>query len=85
MRQLPRDLTVRAGWLTYAERVVPADAGAAQKLETRRAFYAGAQHLLNINAAIGEPEISENTGVEILASLQKELLQFVADVLEGRS
>lgn len=38
-------LIIKAGWVSYKHLVIPATASATQIEETRRGFYAGAQHL----------------------------------------
>jgi len=38
---------IEAGWTSYRYMVVPKNAGAVQVEETRKAFFAGAQHLLS--------------------------------------
>lgn len=76
---------VRDGWYQYVERVLPPNASATQKAETRRAFYAGAWHVLSTMQDIGEPDISEDQGVAILESIKTEILGFLDDVKAGRA
>jgi hypothetical protein len=78
---------IRDGWQDYAERVLPAGASAVQRQETRRAFYAGAWELLCRYAEIGEPEISEDEGVEVLEAIRREIEAFfrtIGSPAEGR-
>jgi hypothetical protein len=77
-------LNVRSGWFSYAERVLPSDAPSVQKQETRRAFYAGAAHALDVMLRLGEDDVSEDAGVEVLEALRQECRRFVEDVLAGR-
>lgn len=80
MRRLIED-----GWLSYAEHVLPSGASATQKRETRRAFYAGAGLLFEkLTNAVGPDDVSEDDGVEIMASVQTEIEAFLRDVKAGR-
>lgn len=79
-----RSRLIEMGWRTYAERVVPRDAGRTQVQECRRAFYGGAAHLLAALADVGEDDVSEAEGVARLESAGQEIQQFVNDVLGGR-
>lgn len=72
------------GWRTYAEHVLPSGAPKVQTQETRRAFYAGAQHLLSIYWEIAGDDVSEDEGVRRLESVRAELQRFVNDVQSGR-
>jgi hypothetical protein len=79
---------IRDGWQDYAEKVLPADAPPVQKQETRRAFYAGAWEILMRMADLGEPDISEDQGAEVLEATKREIERFVASVgtsAEGRA
>jgi hypothetical protein len=78
---------VRDGWQSYAEKVLPKNAPAVQRQETRRAFYAGAMHLLSTMMDLGEPDVDEDAGAELLAATQREIEAFVKGIgtpLEGR-
>lgn len=54
-----------------------------QMIETRRAFYAGAQSVLKIMHKIGD--VSDEAGVAILEGLATEILNFSTDVGEGKA
>lgn len=73
-------LTVGMGWDTYMARVVPRGAPPEQIRETRRAFYAGAGHLVGILDTIASDAISEDLGVQILDRLHAELRAYVQTV-----
>lgn len=68
--------TVREGWVSYRDQVMPADAGDVQKQETERAFHAGAWHALMIAVRIGEPDISNDEGVRIFEAMRVELMDY---------
>ena len=46
---------IEAGWASYRHLVIPASASATQIEETRRGFYAGAQHLFGSIMTVLEP------------------------------
>lgn len=82
-----RGRLIRDGWQAYAEKILPKNAPVVQRQETRRAFYAGAWELLSRYADLGEPEISEDEGVEVLDATTCEIEAFVRSLgtpLEGR-
>jgi hypothetical protein len=72
-----------ARWKSYESRVLPADADETQRLETRRAFYAGAWHLLQVMIRLGEDDVTEDAGTLAVSRLEGELEEFVRDVLRG--
>ena len=47
-----------------------------QRDEMRKCFYAGATAIMAVNGRIGEPDISEKLGCQILDSIKHELLAF---------
>lgn len=77
-----RDL-VRSYWESYEEHCVPREAGPEQRTETRRAFYAGALFTIMVLDRIGEPDVPEREGLEIMSMLRAECEEFVAEQLEG--
>lgn len=40
--------SLRSEWLSYLEKVIPADSGSTQVIESRRAFYAGARAMFGL-------------------------------------
>lgn len=71
-------------WDSYARNVVPADACAEQKTETRRAFYAGAQSLLVAMLTGLDPESDMTEGdMDRMDGIHVELRQFARDVEAG--
>lgn len=73
-------------WMSYRESVVPANAGPTQVVESRRAFYAGAECLLVGVMKMLDPG-TEPTDADLarMESLHAELLAFAKDVAEGRA
>lgn len=54
-----------------------------QMIETRRAFYAGAQSVLKVMSKIGD--VSDEAGAAIIEGLATEVLNFAMDVGEGKA
>jgi len=75
--------SIAEAWDKYREKVVPENCSLIQSMETRRAFYAGAQSMLAIIKNIGEKAITEDHGIAILERLQEEQLEFLAAILRG--
>jgi hypothetical protein len=78
------NFSVDEAWKYYVARVLPMGAHPSQLLETRRAFYSGAATVLGIAIRIGEPDIGEERGVEILESLRAEMGRFLARIGSDR-
>ncbi len=75
---------IEAQWQSYMKDVVPKEAGATQIRETRRAFFAGAEAMMNICQAVGTEHVSEAEGAQIMEGAYQELQRFCAGVREGR-
>ena len=72
-------------WRSYSERVIPAHAGAVQRQEMRRAFYAGATTLLaSIMVALDPGTEPTDADLQRMQGIQDELDQFVADLQRGK-
>jgi hypothetical protein len=74
---------IRKAWETYDRNVVPKDAGDAQRLETRRAFFAGAMALQSIHNEIAQPHTTEQAAFVMLSAIQAELADFRAGIGRG--
>lgn len=81
----PTPTTVAGFWRSYQREVLPADAPAIQVQECRRAFYGGLKAGLALLLTIGDDEITEDQGADLLEALLRECRAFQADVLEGRA
>lgn len=77
--------TIQHAWESFAAAVLSPDAGAVQRREMRRAFYAGAHATLTVMRGLGEPEVSEDAGVAVLESLSQESQAFAVAVTQGRA
>jgi hypothetical protein len=76
---------IERGWRSYAEHVLPTNAGRAQIQEMRRAFYAGAGLLFEaLTDAVGPDDVSEDAGMDIMRGVDEEIRAFVQDVAKGR-
>ena len=75
-----------AKWESFdAALLRPMQAGALQRQEMRRAFYAGAQAFLGILMSDLDPEAEPtDADMDMMTGLQAELEQFSLDVVAGR-
>lgn len=73
-------LRLHASWESYRRVVIPPDAPPVQVIESRRAFYAGAQAFMTICAA--SPDNGED---QVVNGLCAELKQFGDDVTAGKA
>jgi hypothetical protein len=78
--------TLANAWKTYRRRIIPATAPDVQIQECRRAFYGGAEALLQQIANGLDPgsEVTQDD-VEYLAQINQELVCFADDVMRGRA
>ncbi len=71
-------------WTAYARLLVPAQKGSVQYEESRKAFYAGAQTVMDACKKIGEPVVSEEAGEMVLMLIEQELAAF-SDVMTKKA
>lgn len=71
-------------WATYAERVLPADAGEIQTIETKRAFYAGAHGLFELSVHHNATE-TEDDAIAWMDAVQHDAEKFAEEVKEGKA
>jgi hypothetical protein len=71
---------IEAGWRGYQMLVMPADAGYVQIDETRRAFFAGAQHLFGTMINMFDPD-AEPTMADLakMDNIDHELRAYLAE------
>ncbi len=73
-------------WRDYELRVLPLGAPEVQRIETRRAFYAGAQALLSgLLSRFTDDREPTAEDMEVMDGVQAELRQFCEDVKQGRA
>lgn len=78
--------TVAELWQSYVDDVLPKNAGAVQRRETRRAFYAGAGAILGaVVSGLSEDPEPTNEDVRALDTLHEELHAFARDVAAGKA
>jgi hypothetical protein len=74
-----------AQWDNYAK-TMPADAGAVQIQETRRAFYAGGASLLYALVSILTDDVKPtDQDIQAMEDLKAEFEAFTLDVVDGRA
>jgi hypothetical protein len=73
-------------WREYLTRIMPKDAPEVQRVETRRAYYAGASSMFFLMTG-GLDADHEPTDLDVayVESLHQELQQFARDLGEGRA
>lgn len=73
-------------WDDYAREILPQGAGVAQKVETRRAFYAGAAAMFSL-LSNGFDADSEPTDLDLdyVTALSREIAQFGEDIARGKA
>ena len=74
--------TLAAGWEDFRRRVLPADAGAVQISEMRKAFYAGAAVMYD-QMVLGPVAMSDEQTERHLQALHEELQEFAAEMLRA--
>lgn len=78
--------TVKASFREFADKIIPNEAPLVQKVEMRRAWYAGAEAMFRLISGDLDAD-HEPTELDVLYidSLLGELREFGKDVLEGRA
>jgi len=72
-------------WKSYEQSCMRPSTSVAQRIEMRRAFYAGAATTLNAVLETGEDHISEDAGVETLESMKADIAIFTEKVKNGQA
>lgn len=76
--------TIQQLWDQYNAAVLPADASTLQRVETKRAFYCGAQAVLSILFEMSSDDaLTDDQGAEHLESLHRECHDFSRKVARG--
>jgi hypothetical protein len=75
--------TIEQEWTDFSGMIfAKMDPGPTQVKETKQAFFAGAFAMLCAAKAIGEPEVSEDEGVQYLEDRQQEATAFYKDMMK---
>lgn len=77
--------TIKAQWDAFAQLVIPADAPRIQRIEMKRAFYAGAQGYFNLASSDLIYGTSDEEGVLLIEAWRQELLAFAESVEAGEA
>lgn len=75
--------TIQEQWELFSTMVIPKDAPDIQKQEMRRAFYAGVEALLRIEAIIISSAVSKEAGMAMLKGVHEECKLFASEVAKG--
>lgn len=80
--------TLSSRWLEYDLRILPRGCSDAQRTETRRAFYAGANAVFDMLIAISgrvDTDTQNEDDEKILERLGEEFIAFARDIQRGRA
>lgn len=72
--------TIKSAWMDFKSKVIPADASVVQKMEMKRAFYAGATSTLAILDDISSDDVPDEVGAAIINGLAKEVTSFFTGI-----
>lgn len=77
-------LLIQAGFFSYNALVIPKEAGPVQRAESRKAFFAGAQHLFRMltGELLEEDEEPTDNDLKRIALIAAELDKFAHEVIE---
>lgn len=79
-----REKLLAKQWEIYRKRVIPENAHAIQVIESRRAFYAGAECLMvAVMQNLSDGSETTEADLAVMESIDAELKQFVRDVQAG--
>jgi hypothetical protein len=77
---------VRTAWLDYRKKVMPPEAPHVQVVESRRAFYAGAEMLmLEILRGLDPGPDASQGDMDLITDIHQELMLFAVAVKEGKA
>ena len=79
-RAVPGAKPIDAVWRSFAERVIPAEIGTIQRMECRRAFYAGAAATFAVTLARLEGCLTDDD-LTLIEIVKAELDSFAGDLL----
>lgn len=74
--------TLRENWEAWERDVLPPGISAEDRYKAKLAFYSGAAVVVDINIRIGDPDISDDRGFEILKSLDDESRAFALEAMK---
>jgi hypothetical protein len=73
----PKPFTLAATWDLYRSTIIPPDAPTVQVMETRRAFYAGAEAVVRgVLTALDPDEDPTEADLKTMARIDEELVEF---------
>lgn len=76
--------TLAEEWQSYSDRIVPKDAHEIQRIETKRAFYAGATRMFMVmTEGLDGGDDATELDIQYMDRLHMELIQFQRDVASG--
>lgn len=77
--------TLQSQYESYSTFVMPKTASETQRIETKRAFYAGAMACFQLQQGIAAGNISDDAAVQMLEGMHDELRRFATEISAGRA
>ena len=77
-----KDRPIEKLWDTYEKAVIPANAGEIQRMESKRAFYAGVGSLFDL-VTTKSAELTEDEAMAYMTSIADDAHAFAAQVIAG--
>ena len=85
MKMKPQTASIEQQWRDYCTQVLPADVGPVQLQETRRAFYAAANAVLQVMLHLVATQEDDEAGVRILQGMHDECIAFSRAIARGEA
>lgn len=76
---------IGAAWDSYQRQVVPTNAGTVQRMECRRAFYAGAEAVFGAILQLDPGEEATAADLKMMGEVEAELTAFADAVRRGEA
>lgn len=83
MARLEIGSILNGGWESFQKDVIPPEAGPIQVLEMKKAFFGGAHVILATMLAVGDSDVPDEVGAQVLDSLHKELQAFAVGLVDN--
>lgn len=81
----PKRQLILEGWIEYSTKIIPKNAERTQRIETKRAFYAGASHLFYaINSVLTEDREPTEEDLQNMQNIYEELEKWLERIKEGK-
>jgi len=75
--------TIQSSWEQYKNIVIPNNASAYQIEETRKAFYAGVEFMIQMSYLMGREDLSEEACIAMMQGIHEEFENFLLELDEN--